>query len=703
MNLDALFSDTTSEYVIPNQPEENQRIKIRFRTAKDDIDFVLLITDDKSHQMKKVEASPLFDYYELEWGLKSNRLAYYFEIQKEKERVFYHQLGASHWIDEKYFFKVQPGFCTPDWAKGAILYQIFVDRFYNGDLSNDVENNEYIYIGKPCEKVDDWSKQVEPMDIRRFYGGDLEGVLKKLDYLQDLGIEGIYFNPIFVSPSNHKYDVQDYDYVDPHYGVIVNDGGDVLAKEDLSNLHATKYRKRVCDLENLRASNELFKKLVDEMHKRDMKVIIDGVFNHCGSFNKWLDKERIYENDDSYKKGAYISADSEYRNFFKFLKEEDEDWPYNDSYDGWWGHKTLPKLNYESSVYLQQHIYHIAKKWVSKEIGADGWRLDVAADVGHSPEYNHIFWKKFRKEVKSVNPDALILAEHYGDPSSWLQGDEWDTVMNYDAFMEPISWFLTGMQKHSDEKREDLKNDRESFVKSMTHNMANMLTPSLQTAMNQLSNHDHSRFLTRTNEKVGRIESLGHEAADEGINLAVMREAVVFQFTWVGSPTIYYGDEAGLCGFTDPDNRRTYPWGRENHELIQFHKVMIGIHKENPVLRTGSLRLLNTKATTADKDLIPWEEGTLSYVRFNRKEQILVALNNNNHKVELSLSAWIGELPKIGVMKRLVYSYDEGYSTEVEKINIKDGEIALNMGAYSAIVLKSAKPEDFNKEFWRGQ
>lgn len=207
-----------------------------------------------------------------------------------------------------------------------------------------------------------------------------------------------------------------------------------------------------------------------------MKVILDGVFNHCGSFNKWMDRERIYEGEKDYEPGAYISADSPYRSYFRFFKEEPENWPYNGNYDGWWGHDTLPKLNYEDSVKLENYILYIGRKWVSPPYNVDGWRLDVAADLGRSNEYNHDFWKKFRTAVKDANPSALILAEHYGDPSDWLKGDEWDTVMNYDAFMEPITWFLTGMEKHSDEAREELLGNIDNFIGSMAHHMSNMLT-----------------------------------------------------------------------------------------------------------------------------------------------------------------------------------------------------------------------------------
>ena len=445
------------------------------------------------------------------------------------------------------------------------------------------------------------------------------------------------------------------------------------------NVGATKYQKRTGDKANLEASNMLFAELVEEMHSRGMRVILDGVFNHCGSFNKWMDRERIYEQQSDYDKGAYVSAGSPYRNFFRFGKNADWDWPYNGSYEGWWGHDTLPKLNYEDSPKLEQYIIDIGKKWVSPPYNADGWRLDVAADLGYSNEYNHMFWKRFRKEVKSVRPDALILAEHYGDPSDWLEGDEWDSVMNYDAFMEPVTWFLTGMEKHSDERRMDLWGNADNFVNTMRHFMASMLTPSLQVAMNQLSNHDHSRFLTRTNHMVGRVEFLGTAAAGEHVNPAVFCEAVAIQMTWPGAPCVYYGDEAGVVGFTDPDNRRTYPWGRENKELLDFHREMIRIHKEQKVLRTGSLKFLH------------WEDNILAYGRFEGDDQIIVIVNNNSWLREITVPVWPAEVPDESTMGRLIYSYEQGFVVSYEEYLVKNGEVVVNMGPHSVLVMKRMK------------
>ena len=682
MNKTALFCDGTEGYVYPPEPKESELVTFRFRTAKDDVDRVGLVTSADTYVMEKECTQGEFDYYTFETRLGEEPFRYCFEVQSGTEKYYYGRCGISREILEYYNFVVVPGFSTPDWAKGAVMYQIFTDRFYNGDKSNDVETNEYYYIGDYSQRVTNWDKYPANMGVREFYGGDLQGVMDKLDYLQDLGVEVVYFNPLFVSPSNHKYDIQDYDYIDPHYGKIVDDGGEVLPNGVTDNSQATKYKKRTTGLKNLEASNELFIKLVEELHRRGMKVILDGVFNHCGSFNKWMDRERIYEGEEDYEPGAYVSADSPYRSYFRFFKEGPENWPYNGNYDGWWGHDTLPKLNYEDSVKLENYILYIGRKWVSPPYNVDGWRLDVAADLGRSNEYNHEFWQKFRRAVKDANPNALILAEHYGDPSDWLKGDEWDTVMNYDAFMEPVTWFLTGMEKHSDEAREELLGNIDNFIGSMAHHMSNMLTPSLQVAMNELSNHDHSRFLTRTNHMVGRVEHLGPEAANEYVNKAVMREAVVMQMTWVGAPTVYYGDEAGVCGFTDPDNRRTSPWGHEDQELIAFHKEAIRIHKEHPALKTGSLKILGG------------EENILSYARFKGHDRIIVVINNRSERAEVKVPVWEAEIPIKCRMKRLLYSYKEGYTTEYEEYLVEDGEVVANMGPHSALVLGMRNEED---------
>lgn len=676
-NRNALFSDTTEDYVSPSEPNPYSQVTIRFRGAVNNIDRVFLINKNNKIMLTKADKDEYFDYFAGQVEVENEEFSYYFEVQVGKISCFYDTRGVVREALPEYAFRIIPGFKTPAWAKGAVMYQIYVDRFYNGDTTNDVLSGEYEYIGDKTVQVKDWDKYPAIMGVREFYGGDLQGVLDKMDYLQELGVEVIYFNPLFVSPSNHKYDIQDYDYIDPHFGRIISDEGELLSPEQWENRYASRYIDRVTNKKNLEASNQMFAEVVAEAHKRGMKVILDGVFNHCGSFNKWMDKERIYENAEGYEKGAFVAKESPYHNYFQFYNENA--WPYNSSYDGWWGHDTLPKLNFEKSKELFDYVMRIAAKWVAPPYNADGWRLDVAADLGHSPEYNHYFWEEFRKAVRNANPNAIVLAEHYGSPREWLNGKEWDTVMNYDAFMEPVTWFLTGMQKHSDDYRGDLYGNAESFKDAMQHYMANFTTPSLQIAMNELSNHDHSRFLTRTNKKVGRTNTLGPQAANEGVNKAVMREAVVMQMTWPGAPTIYYGDEAGVCGFTDPDNRRTYPWGKEDHDMIRFHKEMIRIHRENTELKTGSLKF------------IAEDYNVIGYGRFNRKSQIAVMVNNNDYQIEKEISVWPLGVPKEGMMRQLMLTSAEGYTTESKECPVTAGKIKVILPPTSAIILQHEK------------
>ena len=677
INRAAIFSDGTGNFVNPAEPEINSQVEILCRTGRDDAEKVTAVVDGACYDMYVKERNSQFDYYAVTLSLESHQISYHFQIEKRGELICYNRQGVVDEINPYFDFCIIPGFHTPAWAKGAVMYQIFVDRFYNGDSSNDVVDREYSYIGEPVTRVKDWNKMPASMGVREFYGGDLKGIWEKLDYLQDLGVEVLYLNPIFVSPSNHKYDTQDYDYVDPHYGVITKDGGEVLPEGDLDNSHAERYIQRVVNKENLEASNAFFASFVEEVHKRGMKVILDGVFNHCGSFNKWLDREKIYDRDASYEKGAFLTEDSPYHDFFHFYP--DGSWPDNTHYDSWWGNDTLPKLNYEESEKLASYVMRIAKKWVSEPYNVDGWRLDVAADLGHSEDYNHGFWRKFRESVKKANPEAIILAEHYGDPSPWLDGSQWDTVMNYDAFMEPVSWFLTGMEKHSDMAALDMIGDSSAFFGAMTDYGARFTMPSAQVAMNELSNHDHSRFLTRTNKKVGRTAFAGPRAADMGVNTAVMRQAVVMQMTWVGAPTLYYGDEAGVCGWTDPDNRRSYPWGREDNELIRFHKEMIRIHRDYQVFKTGSMLYLHG------------ENGLIVYGRFQGEEKAVIAVQTGGTQREIQVDVWRLGLKDGEKIASMMTTDQQGFSMEARVLTVKDGKVSIPVGENGAVLYKSIR------------
>ena len=669
INRMALFSDETAAFRTPYEPVKGDLVTIRLRTLADDVNRAYIVINGLKKEMSKCATEGLFDYYSVTLTCTDDPVSYYFVIYDDDDKVCYNKLGWAENNQSEYNFSFIPGFKVPDWAKGAVVYQIFVDRFCNGNPANDVENNEYYYTGSHSRKVSYWGKYPDNLDVSNFYGGDLQGVRSKLDYLQSLGVDAIYFNPIFVSPSNHKYDTQDYDHIDPHLAVIEEDENHAMADWEKHNGFARRYIRRVTSQVNLEKSNAYFSDLVKEVHGRGMKIIIDGVFNHCGSFNKWMDREGIYLDKEGYEDGAYQSVISPYRSYFHFNRPNEN---YSD-YEGWWGFETLPKLNYEDSPELIENIMKIGEKWVSPPYNVDGWRLDVAADLGHSPQFNHWFWSRFRKRVRKANPEAFIFAEHYGDPAPWFDGRQWDTVMNYDAFMEPVTWFLTGMEKHSDSRDDRLLGDGIYFFDSMFRNMSRFPRPSLDSALNQLSNHDHSRFLTRTNRTVGRTETLGAEAAAFGIDKRVFRLAVTSQMTWLGSPGIDYADEAGQFGGTDPDCRRTYPWGNEDVELIEFHKQLTAMRRRVHCIRMGSLKKLDAG------------HGYIAYARFDSEDCAVVLVNVRDEEIRLSVPVWEAGVDAGAKMKLEVSTTNEAYLGE--DYRVKYGRLHVTMPAKSACVL----------------
>lgn len=717
INIKGLFADDSSSYCCPEEPKAGDLVKLRFRTKKDDVDQVLVYMQEDgtkravSRVMKHIVPSheeeacagrldQAFDFYEYEFAMGEKKLWYYFKVKKGNESLNYHKLGAVHGgkPELRYCYVLRPGLSVPDWAKGAVYYQIFTDRFSNGDLSNDVRDGEYLYVDNlPVHKAKAWGEDILKLDVGHFYGGDLQGVINKLDHIKRLGVEVIWFNPIFVSPSNHKYDTQDYDHIDPHYGKIVEDipeGTDYLVPDAYSldaggidptvgshqrgviadNREALRYINAVTNPKNLEASDALFATLCEEAHKRGIRIILDGVFNHCGSFNRWMDREGIYEGKEGeFRPGAYKHKDSPYNSYFRFTAD---DWPNNKHYSSWWNMDTLPKLNYEESEELCEDILRIAGKWLKPPYCADGWRLDVGADLGDTPEFNHYFWKRFRKAVKEANPDALIFAEHFFDSTDWLQGDEWDSIMNYEAFMDPVSWFLTGLEKHSYEYHGDKKNNGELFWNTMKYSMCQFHRGALLSALNEHSNHDHSRFMTRTNCTPGKFADKGPAAASKNLNFGIFREGYVISMTWPGAPGIYYGDETGVCGWTDPDNRRTYPWRHQNYELIDFFEHIGSIHKWNPALKTGSLKFLGAG------------DGLIMYGRMQDTNRLAVAVNNLDHERQVEIPVWELGIPDGYTMKRILLTYESGFNAGELVCKVEAGMVVMKLPAYSSVILK---------------
>lgn len=603
MNSRALLFDPTEEYVSGST--------LTFRTARDDVKRVLYVPKGEQPQlMSRVYSDTLFDYWKIDFDSNSEKVCFCFRAETDEESWFYDYLGASKQHNDDYNFVIYPGFDLPDWSKGAVMYQIFVDRFYNGNPDNDVKDNEYRYLNV-WTKHKDWEEMPEEFDVANFYGGDLEGVIEKLDYLKDLGVEVIYLNPIFTSPSNHKYDIEDYYTVDKHFG-----------------------------------GNEMFEKLCQEIHARDMRVILDGVFNHCSERNKWM----------------------QHPEYFKFNR--------NGDYECWWDNITLPKLNYEESSELQEEVLQVAEFWLKEPFCIDGWRLDVAADLGHSEAFNHFFWKRFRKRVKDINPEAVIIAEHYGDASAWLKGNEWDTVMNYDGFMDPVSSFLTGMEKHSNSFDEEKLGNGQALFHAVQKIKASMGMPSILGAMNEIDNHDHSRFLTRTNHVAGRLDPLVSEDAKTGTNICFLRQAQLMQMSLQGAPTFYYGDEAGVTGFTDPDSRRTYPWGKEDPECIEWAHIVSRLHKSSDAFRRGSQIWL-----IAEKNLI-------AYARTLKNEKFIVIVHTGDGEMDIQLPVWIAGITDEDKLRGILYTDCWNYGESGSEVDVKNGESTFRIKPHGAYVLK---------------
>ena len=656
-----LFCDETALFRQPADPGPGEPFTLRLWLGCPEAQAVSFLCRSDSGSLvlsaRKTGKRGKWDLYEASHPGTREELFYFASVETAEGSFLYGRNGMQT-ESELIPFSVNPFFRVPEWARGALWYQIFPDRFCNGDPSNDVHTGEIFDDVELVSRKMRWEDPVTALDVHHYYGGDLKGILDKLDYLKTLGVEILYLNPVFVAPSNHGYNTQDYKHVDPHLGCILEDGAGM-----------EQYKVRTTSSANLEASDALLAQLIEKAHEKGMRVILDGVFNHCSSFHAWNNEAGIYP------------AERERPDYFRPDEEGEK--------ECWWGNKNLLKLDVDGNPALQEELLAVAEKWLLPPFNADGWRLDVAADVGHSPEGNHAFWREFRRRVRAAKPDALIIAEHYGDPSDWLGGDEWDTVMNYDAFMEPVSWFFTGMEKHSDRYVDWMEGAGEAYRNSMVQAMARFPRGSLEAALNQLDNHDHSRFLTRTNHVAGRLGELGYRMADEGVDKSVLRAAALLQMTWPGAPGLYYGDEAGLTGFTDPDNRRPYPWGKEDLLLLDYYTNLGRLRQQHPALRRGAFRLWRA------------EKGFLAYGRMGISQTYLILINQSAEEKQLSLDT--SDLDGLGGSRalRLAQTWAEGYNMGRQETETDHKMLHLCLKPREAVVyqlLQDSLPAEIRKK-----
>ncbi|MDY6874354.1 MAG: glycoside hydrolase family 13 protein [Chloroflexota bacterium] len=473
---------------------------------------------------------------------------------------------------------------TPDWVKNAIFYQIFPDRFAKSDA-----------LEKPTH-IEPWDA---PLTRHGFKGGDLLGVYEKLDYLQDLGVNAIYFNPIFMSAANHRYHTYDYWHVDPILG-----------------------------------ENPVFFKLLNEAHRRGMYIVLDGVFNHAS--RGFFQFNHILENGEK----------SPYLDWFHVYGFPMNAYQGKPNYSCWWNLPALPQFNTDNPQ-VRKFLFEVARHWI--EQGVDGWRLDVPFEIK-----DESFWRQFRTATKLPNPEAYLVGEIPSEAQDWLQGDMFDGVMNYQFAAALVGFFGTGFR---DEAMiagmmglpEVPVLDAEAFLQRAKVLLEIYPRQNALAQLNLLDSHDTPRFLSMVSE-----------------NKDLFRLATLFQMTYPGAPCIYYGNEIGMTGGRDPENRAPFPWdeSRWDHDLRNAVKTYAHLRTAHRVLRTG--------------EFVPvFGEGRrIAYLRHLGRERILMAINVSGTPWDLDIPVK-AHLSDGAVMKDLL----GGDGAVVEEGRLRKGTVQPWQGA----------------------
>ncbi|MEG1408903.1 MAG: glycoside hydrolase family 13 protein [Terrisporobacter sp.] len=509
---------------------------------------------------------------------------YYFQVDVDSEgntkSLFYGKMIPNGESCEysyndlnKYQLTVYEDYKTPDWLKGGVLYQIFIDRFNNGNRNGKVSNpkkNSFIYANWEDDPM--YIKNVNGDIVRwDFYGGNLKGIINKLGYLKRLGVSIIYLSPVFESSSNHKYNTGNYKNIDPMYG-----------------------------------DEEIFEELIKKAADKGISIILDGVFSHTGADSVYFNKFGNYETE-----GAYQSEKSPYKSWYNFDDSED-------GYECWWGVKDLPNVNELNPSYMDYIIKDkdsVLNKWT--KMGVKGWRLDVADELP-TP-----FITEFKKVLKEADKDAILIGEvwedasnkiSYGERREYLLGNQLDSVMGY-PFRKSILSFLKG-EMPSYELNDIYMTTKENYPPE-----------AFKSNLNLLGTHDVNRLKTELN-----------------CDKDMIKLAVLTQMTFEGVPYIYYGDEAGLEGNTDPDNRRTYPWKSEDNDMIDFYRNIIQTRNRVKSLSKGETRFIYTM----DNDVFAFVRYLDNDEEANN-EGSLIVVNRSNEAKNITLELDCDILDEIGI------------------------------------------------------
>jgi alpha-glucosidase len=591
-----LFSDQGTMYDSNQEPSATQPVTVMLRTGHDNVTRATIkyydAGDEAFHDVRMTKRSTdptgKFDYWRGTIPAGPSEKYYRFEVTNGAETVWYNAAGASATQPALGDFFIIPGFRTPNWMKNGVMYEIFVDSFYDGDPRIRVKSNQYTFLGCAAEHHA-WGTTTRPW-VRGcgqevFFGGDLAGIEQKLGYIKHtLGANILYLTPIFEAPTNHKYDTTNYYRVDPSFGT------------------ARTLEKLIHAVHSARNGPKGY-------------IILDGVFNHTGGSNCWFGRY-TYEHISCHVVGAYKSRSSPYYSWYTF-----QHWP--DDYSSFENVvPDMPKLNYGTTgspvreqIYASRHS--VVQTYLRRPFGIDGWRLDSAQmlDANGGPggdATNHQIMRQLRAAVLSVNPHAEILGEYWGNPAPWLdQGNQWDGAMNYNGFTNPLSEWMCGVNESGKPASIGVRR----FSAWLHRRRADLPVAAQETMTNELGTHDTPRFATRCGGVLARSEL-----------------AMVFQFTYIGTPTIYYGDEYGMQSPPGFDNRRTFIWSkaaRADPPIALAHKLIV-IRRRYAALRTGSFITL----------LRDNRQDVYAFGRFDRRHRIAVVLNASDRTQTVAIPVW---------------------------------------------------------------
>src|ERR1700730_9443203 len=503
----SVHHDGSPYYVVGKALQTGPTLTLRLRAdVEAPIERVFLRTtpngEQRMQEMRPAQVEGVARWWEIDLQLHMPRTNYRFFLQSSEGSYWLSAGGITrHAPTDATDFKILANYHAPTWVQESVFYQIFPDRFYDGDPSNNVRTGEYDCHGKPVV-ARPWGERPRPHTETggcEFFGGDLRGIEQQLDYLADLGVSALYLTPIFTAPSNHKYDVANYKQVDPHFG-----------------------------------GDEALVALREALNQREMRLMLDIVPNHSGANNAWF-------------LAAQSSASATTADFYTFHQ-------HPELYEAWMGHTSLPKLNYRSES-LREFMYAgkdaVMRYWLRPPFSIDGWRLDVANMLARQNEIQlgHKIGRGMHRAVKAEKPEAYLIGEHFFDGTAHLQGDELDAVMNYQGFMFPVLQWLADFDvvevwQRAWPDRQSLPTDAmaaqwETFLAAIPWQIA-------MQQFNLLDSHDTPRILTHVGDCRARTQL-----------------AIALLFTYPGVPCVYYGDEIGMVGAGDPDNRRCMIWDQE--------------------------------------------------------------------------------------------------------------------------------------------